>query len=88
MAAVFVDAAGAIAAMGPRQWAYGAALAYTAATVAFLLTPRKVVKGGTPVAPANYQVVPAPAPPVTVKPPVLRAAEERVIQERSGRRVQ
>lgn len=82
MAAVFVDA------MGPRQWAYGAALAYTAATVAFLLTPREVIRNNTPVSPANYQVVPAPTPPVTVKPPVLRAAEERVIQERSRRRVQ
>lgn len=79
---------GAIAGMGPRQWAYAAALAYTAATVAFLLTPRKVVRDVTPVSPANYQVVPAPTPPVPVKPPVLRAAEERVIQERSGSRLQ
>jgi hypothetical protein len=49
--------------LGPSKWAYGAGLAYASLTVAFFLTPRDVVKEGTPVTPVNYQVVPAPVPP-------------------------
>lgn len=50
--------------LGPSKWAYGAGLAYATVTVAFFLTPRGVDVEKTPAAPVNYQVVPAPAPPV------------------------
>lgn len=52
-------------AMGPSKWAYGAGLAYATATVAFFLMPKNAgVEGSAPVSPVNYQVVPAPTPPV------------------------
>ena len=50
--------------LGPTKWAYGAGLAYATLTVAFFLTPHGADVGKTPAAPVNYQVVPAPAPPV------------------------
>ena len=50
--------------LGPSKWAYGAGLAYATVTVAFFLTPRNAEVEKTPAAPVNYQVVPAPAPPV------------------------
>jgi hypothetical protein len=46
--------------LGPSKWAYGAGLAYAAATVAFFLTPHSADVEKTPAAPVNYQVVPAP----------------------------
>ncbi|MEO7101535.1 MAG: hypothetical protein ABI162_19450 [Luteolibacter sp.] len=49
---------------GPSKWAYGAGLAYATVTVAFFLTPPKAGVENTPMAPVNYQVVPAPAPAV------------------------
>ena len=49
---------------GPSKWAYGAGVAYAAVTVAFFLTPPKAGVENSPVAPVNYQVVPAPAPAV------------------------
>jgi hypothetical protein len=50
--------------LGSEKWAYGAGLAYATITVAFFLTPRGVDVEKAPAAPVNYQVVPAPAPPV------------------------
>lgn len=50
--------------VGPSKWAYGAGLAYAAATVAFFLTPPGVDTEKSPVAPVNYQVVPASTPAV------------------------
>jgi hypothetical protein len=50
--------------LSPSKWAYGAGLAYASVTVAFFLMPRGVEVEKTPVAPVNYQVVPAPAPPL------------------------
>lgn len=49
--------------LGPAKWAYGGGLAYAAVTVAFFLTPQTVVTESAPASPANYQVVPTPAPP-------------------------
>ena len=51
-----------LAEQGPSKWAYGAGMAYAAATIAFFLIPRGVELEHTPAAPVNYQVVPAPAP--------------------------
>jgi hypothetical protein len=48
--------------MSPTKWAYGAGLAYAAATVGFFLMPRDVVRENTPATPVNYQVVPSPPP--------------------------
>jgi len=48
--------------MSPSKWAYGVGLAYSAVTIAFVLSPREVVKENVPVSPVNYQVVPAPTP--------------------------
>ena len=50
--------------LGPSKWAYGAGLAYATMTVAFFLSPPGVDVEKTPAAPVNYQVIPAPAPPV------------------------
>ncbi|MEX1116408.1 MAG: hypothetical protein WEB53_14250 [Akkermansiaceae bacterium] len=50
--------------LSPSKWAYGAGLAYASVTVAFFLMPRGVEVEKAPVAPVNYQVVPAPAPPL------------------------
>lgn len=50
--------------LGPSKWAYGTGLAYATITVAFFLTPRGVDVEKIPAAPVNYEVVPAPAPPV------------------------
>lgn len=50
--------------LSPSKWAYGAGLAYASLTVAFFLMPRGVEVEKAPVAPVNYQVVPAPAPPL------------------------
>ena len=44
------------------RWAYGAGLAYAAATIAFFLIPRGVEMESTPASPVNYQVVPAAEP--------------------------
>ena len=44
------------------KWVYGAGLAYASVMLAFFLIPRGVEIEKTPVAPVNYQVVPAPAP--------------------------
>jgi len=48
--------------LSPSRWAYGAGLAYAAATVAFLLIPRGVDVEYAPVSPVNYQVVPTQLP--------------------------
>jgi hypothetical protein len=48
--------------LGPSRWAYGAGLAYAAATIAFFLIPRGVVVEYAPAAPVNYQVVPLAQP--------------------------
>ena len=49
--------------LGSSKWAYGAGVAYAAATVAFFLTPREVVRENAPLVPVSFQVVPAPASP-------------------------
>ena len=61
---LFVHMSSWISDLGPSKWAYGAGMAYAAVTVAFFLTPRDVVKESTPSSPVNYQVVPAPTPPM------------------------
>jgi hypothetical protein len=48
--------------ISPTKWAYGAGLAYAAATVAFFLMPREVEQENTPATPVSYQVVPSPPP--------------------------
>ncbi|MFD2256018.1 hypothetical protein ACFSSA_04960 [Luteolibacter algae] len=47
--------------VSPSKWAYGAGLAYAAATVAFFLVPRGAEVETMPSSPVNHQVVPAPA---------------------------
>ena len=49
---------------GPSKWAYGAGVAYAALTIGFILAPRDVEVENPSSSPVNYQVVPAPAPPV------------------------
>lgn len=49
--------------LGSSKWAYGAGLAYAAATVAFFLAPRDAVRENAPLVPISFQVVPAPVPP-------------------------
>ena len=67
MKSAFTDFFGRISAwfadLGPSKWAYGAGLAYAAATVVFFLTPQGVEVQHAPASPVNYQVVPQ-APPV------------------------
>ncbi len=48
--------------LGPSKWAYGMGLAYATVTVAFFLTPQKVVTQSLPASNASYQIIPAPAP--------------------------
>ena len=50
--------------LGSSKWAYGAGLAYAAVTIAFFLTPHDVVTENSPATPVNFQVVPAPVPPM------------------------
>lgn len=50
--------------LGPSKWAYSGGLAYASVAAVMLLAPGDVEKENTPVSPVNYQVVPAPAPPV------------------------
>ena len=50
--------------MKSSKWAYGAGLAYAAVTVAFFLMPKSDGLKQVPTAPVNYQVVPAPVPPL------------------------
>ncbi|MGJ8642487.1 MAG: hypothetical protein ACSHX9_03690 [Luteolibacter sp.] len=47
--------------VSPSKWAYGAGLAYAAATVTFIFVPRGGDVQSMPTAPVNHQVVPAPA---------------------------
>ena len=47
--------------MSPSRWAYGAGIAYAAATVAFIFVPRGADVPSMPTTPVNHQVVPAPA---------------------------
>ncbi len=48
--------------VSPSKWAYGAGLAYAAATMAFILIPREAGVDSMPSTPVSYpQVVPAPA---------------------------
>lgn len=51
--------------LGPSKWAYAAGVAYAAVTVAFFLTPQKVVTEGMPASHATFEVVPAPTPAAT-----------------------
>lgn len=50
-------------ALGPSKWAYGVGLAYATVTVAFFLTPHKVITESLPNSHASYQKIPAPVPP-------------------------
>jgi len=50
--------------LGSSKWAYGAGIAYAALTIGFILAPRDVVLENPSSSPVNYQVVPAPSPPV------------------------
>ena len=45
--------------VNPSKWAYGAGVAYAAATIAFFLIPRGVEVETVPSTPINHQVVPA-----------------------------
>ena len=47
--------------VGPSRWAYGAGLAYAAATIAFFTVPRGAGVDSIPTAPVNHQVMPAPS---------------------------
>lgn len=46
----------------PSRLAYGAGLAYAAATITFILIPRGAEVENAPASPVNYQVVPAAEP--------------------------
>lgn len=63
VSALVARVSGWFADLGPSRWAYGAGLAYAAATIAFFLIPRGVEVEHAPAAPVNYQVVPV-APPI------------------------
>lgn len=49
--------------LGSSKWAYGAGLAYASVMAFALLTPREPGVDQMAPEPANYQVVPTPAPP-------------------------
>ena len=65
IAGIFGRATAWFADIGPSKWGYGAGLAYASVTLAFMLTPSKVVKEATPGVPVNYHV-----PSAMVMPPV------------------